>query len=228
MVFADFEFPTTRLPGSSGNWKPKESMDINKTSSEIQQNILYFTGSMLKVAPSEMKAYNKLEKDMLYLYDTSKHEFLSKLHHFCMCLAMICTYTCTDMNTKKIHIQCRNMGNCLENTTRVIFYIIYRTVHKMMKNNPQSTFCASELYSLCSIQTVNATSLMETFIFGMLIFSPSWKYMSFEYCNELVGNVSRHAPIIEPPVAMKVPIFAMKNNIVFFSKNCPYCIEKQM
>jgi hypothetical protein len=36
--------------------KPKESMEINKTSSEIQQNILYFTGSLLKVAPSEMKA----------------------------------------------------------------------------------------------------------------------------------------------------------------------------
>jgi hypothetical protein len=71
---------------------------------------------------------------------------------------------------------------------------------------------------------------METFVFGMLIFSPSWKYMSFEYCNELVGNVSRHAPIIEPPTeagAMKVPIFAMKKNIVF-SKNCPYCTEKQM
>jgi hypothetical protein len=41
--------------------------------------------------------------------------------------------------------------------------------------------------------------------------------MSFEYCNELVGNVSRHAPIIEPPAeagAMKVPFFAMTNNIV--------------
>jgi hypothetical protein len=73
---------------------------------------------------------------------------------------------------KIIHIQCRNMGNCLENTTRVMFYIIYSTVHKMMKNNPKSTFCASELYSLCSIQTVNATSLMETFVFGMFnIFS---------------------------------------------------------
>ncbi len=54
--------------------------------------------------------------------------------------------------------------------------------------------------------------------------------MSFEYCNELVGNVSRHAPIIEPPAeagAMKAPIFAMKKNIVF-SKNCPYCTEMQM
>jgi hypothetical protein len=43
--------------------------------------------------------------------------------------------------------------------------------------------------------------------------------MSFEYCNELVGNVSRHAPIIEPPTeagAMKVPFFATKDKLVLF------------
>jgi len=77
---------------------------------------------------------------------------------------------------------------------------------------PHVTWYATNI----QLEAINATSLRETFLFGMLIFS-QLEIHQLEYCNELVGNVSRHPHIIQivEAEAMKVIYLYMthKNGI---------------